>query len=482
MNSRQFRQLDPANDPRASALVFAALAWGVLSFFALPLPSPAAGGDEPHAADRKLVVVAPSSFHASLADFLVHKAKQLPTELVALEDVLKDQTGVDDPEKLKRFLFQRWRDDRLGYALLVGDVDLLPVRYMVLDRVTPAAFDYAFYPSDLYYADLAKADGSFEDWNASRDGFHGQYFGEVRGEKNKEGPLNEDQVDYLPDIGIGRWPVTTAEQAARVARKSIRYEQGLLAGDKPGRNRAALLAVAGWVDSRRLLDGVARDLSLRWQVTKRYDAEGYPEPATPPTEAALYDQLNAGVGLVLHTGHGETDRWDQCCTVAGLAEVKNADRLPVLFSVGCSTAHFAPLAPYDAYTDTDGATHQGTDHGEVFSAPPPPPAAYQRQFNRTGLGEAALVHGDNGAVAYIGCNTGSQPCAQTLLVGFAKALATADKPRLGDAWASAVRYYFANERLADLRPTADWYPPSIFFQGMKFMVFGDPTLLMPTGE
>jgi hypothetical protein len=118
----------------------------------------------------------------------------------------------------------------------------------------------------------------------------------------------------------------------------------------------------------------------------------------------------------------------------------------------------------------------------VFSAPPPPPAAYQRQFNRTGLGEAALVHGDNGAVAYIGCNTGSQPCAQTLLVGFAKALATATKPRLGDAWASAVRYYFANERLADLRPTADWYPPSIFFQGMKFMVFGDPTLLMPTGE
>lgn len=115
----------------------------------------------------------------------------------------------------------------------------------------------------------------------------------------------------------------------------------------------------------------------------------------------------------------------------------------------------------------------------MFSAPPPPPAAYQRQFNRTGLGEAALVHGDNGAVAYIGCNTGSQPCAQTLLVGFSKALASAEKPRLGDAWAGAVRYYHARERLVELRPTADWYPPSIFFQGMKFMVFGDPSLLMP---
>jgi hypothetical protein len=111
------------------------------------------------AAGKKLVVVAASEFQASLAEFLAHKAKQLPTECVALEDVLKGQTGVDDPEKLKRFLFQRWRDDRLGYAVLVGDVDVMPVRYIVLDRVTPAAFDYAFYPSDLYYADLVKPDG-----------------------------------------------------------------------------------------------------------------------------------------------------------------------------------------------------------------------------------------------------------------------------------------------------------------------------------
>ena len=129
------------------------------------------------------------------------------------------------------------------------------------------------------------------------------------------------------------------------------------------------------VAALRLLDGVARELSPRWQVTKMYYAGGYPEPTVPPTEAAMYDLLNAGAGLILHTGHGETNRWDHCCTVTGLTGVKNADRLPVLFSAGCSTAHFAPLAPYDAYTDADGTPHRGTDHGEVFSAPPPPPAA-----------------------------------------------------------------------------------------------------------
>ena len=101
--------------------------------------------------------------------------------------------------------------------LLVGDVDVLPVRYMVLDRITPAAFDYAFYPSDLYYADLAKKDGSFEDWNARQDAFHAGYFGEVRGEKNKRDGINYDQIDYLPEVAVGRWPVSTPDEARLVA-------------------------------------------------------------------------------------------------------------------------------------------------------------------------------------------------------------------------------------------------------------------------
>ena len=92
---------------------------------------------------------------------------------------------MDDAERLKRFLFDAWQNERIGYVLLVGDADVLAVRYMTLDRITPAAFDYAFYPSDLYYSDLATRDGGFETWNARQDSFHAGYFGEVRGEKNK---------------------------------------------------------------------------------------------------------------------------------------------------------------------------------------------------------------------------------------------------------------------------------------------------------
>src|SRR5262245_43855746 len=156
------------------------------------------------------LIIAPDAFHEVLRPYVHHKQFQLSTDVVSLEGVLKGD-GVDDPEKVKRYLYDRWRRGA-RYALLVGDGDVFQVRYMVLDRVTAAAFDYAFYPSDLYYSDLAKADGSFEDWNAEKDGFHGGYFGEVRGEKNKDGVINFDRIDYRPDIAVGRWPVSSAAE------------------------------------------------------------------------------------------------------------------------------------------------------------------------------------------------------------------------------------------------------------------------------
>lgn len=126
-------------------------------------------GDEP--LPQRHLIVAPERFLASLKSYVVHKQAQLPTKLVSLETILLDSDGVDDAEKLKRYLYANWKAEALGYVLLVGDADVLPVRYMVLDRVTKPAFDYAFYPSDLYYSDLAKPDGSFDDWNGRKEAY-----------------------------------------------------------------------------------------------------------------------------------------------------------------------------------------------------------------------------------------------------------------------------------------------------------------------
>ncbi len=200
----------------------------------------------------------------------------------------------------------------------------------------------------------------------------------------------------------------------------------------------------------------------------------------PPDHEQVRNLLNRGVSLVVHAGHGQPDAWERCFSLRDLDQITNAATLPVFLSAGCSTAYFAPLAPYDGYVDVDGKAHKGTYHQEVFTAPPPPPSPYQRgRFNPTGLGEQILKRSPNGGVAYFGCNTGSQPCGLTLIEGFVEALAKAKQPRLGDCWTQAIRHYYEAEHLATLKPDKGWYPPSIFFQGMKFMLFGDPSLPLP---
>jgi len=493
----------------------------------------------------ELLIIAPDAFHDTLRDFAAFKRDRLATELVSLESILASSGGADDPERLKRYLFERWRDDGAAYALLVGDADVMPVRYMVLDRITEPAFDYAFYPSDLYYADLARPDGSFDDWNAMKDGFHAAYYGEVRGEKNKTDPINFDRVDYRPDITVGRWTVSTAEEVEVVAAKSMRYEQavetaargvdtsrspsrtGVSTGedsgtgvppvtsaagstpdddgrsDRSARPLAAFIACGGWIENRPWMDGFASLLGDDWAIEKRYwhDADTPEADRTPPpSDEEVVALVNAGASLIVHSGHGADDRWDQSIGSWSIAKMTNAERAAILISAGCSTARFATLPPYEAYIDIHGVEHAGTNAGEVFTEPPPPPAPYQRgPHNPTGLGEQLLRAGPKGAVAYIGCNTGSQPCGMTLVEGFVKAIGEAiarlpppseeggegvgrarerdeDALRLGDAWNAAINHYFDANHLDTIVPDDGWYPASIFFQGMKFMLFGDPSL------
>jgi Peptidase family C25 len=447
---------------------------------ALAPQEPAAGA--PAAGAALLLVIAPQPLLAATQPLVeLRRREGLRAEAVALTEALAGD-GADDAEKLKRYLFARSERDRaLRYVLLVGDADVMPVRFMVLDRCTPAAFDYAFYPSDLYYADLRKRDGSFEDWNATRVGFHRGYYGEVRGEKNKRDPINFDDIDYLPELAVGRWPVDTVAEVERAVQKTVAFSRWVAAG---GGRSALLLGVPGWIEARPLLQGAAAALPKDWEVQRLWWQDGPPDgrdaAIRDASRANVLEAWNRAPGLVLHAGHGSEHGFDKSLGLRDVAALQNAQPA-IAMSIGCTTARLCTLPPYEPYVDVDGHPHAGTDHGEVFTAPPPPPAVYQRdECNGTSFGEQLVRGTDRGAVAYLGCDTGGQPCAATLLAAFAQACGDgAHAPRLGAAWAFAVAEYWRREHLADLRPNDDWYPPSIFFQAMKYLLLGDPSLPLP---
>jgi len=337
------------------------------------------------------------------------------------------------------------------------------VRFMVLDRCTEAAFHTAFYPSDLYYADVAETDGSFDDWNAEREGYHSGYVGEVRGECTKDTRIDFDGVSYVPELAVGRFPVSTRAELEAVVAKTAAW--------RPGPASALLVHADGWVDERTRVEAFAKGLeSAGFAVERQVYGEGTPTPAS------VLEGLRRSPLVAYHLGHGSEETWHGCLGPAERDALAGAT--PTVFlSVGCSTAHFVTEPPYQPYLDVDGVPHRGTNDGETFRAPPPPPHWLQPgRFDATGLGERLLAMPQGGAVAYVGCTTGAQPCAVTLLEGFNAALAAKPRPRAGDAWKAAVAHYVAAERLHELVPDDGWYPPSIFFQGMKFAYFGDPTL------
>jgi hypothetical protein len=421
-----------------------------------------------------LVVVAPAAFHPALAAYVTHKKKQLPVDLVALEAIRKGQVGDDDAEKLKRFLYGRWKEKRIAYALLVGDIDVMPVRYRVITvgdgKKAPT---YVFNLTDHYYADVADEAGNFDDWNKLRTGAHRWLYAESR-LVPPDADVNADGMHFLPELAVGRWPVSTPRGARLIAEKSVHYETALQAGKKPGQNRAAILL---WDDlaPRPLVPRWVGALH-RWKATT-YDTQG---SGTKPSAALVSGQLNGGLGLVLDIGHGESNGWPGF-KKANLAGLKNSDRLPIVFSVGCDTTPLGPgTLPTPGYRDRTGKVISAKALAKTN--PPSPPGVYQPELRKAtpmSFGQQMVVGGPNGAVAYLGFTINSNHWHE-LMEGFVLAAGKRPAPRLGEAWNFALTYHHQARKAFVKSNKGNFDGLHSFDQGMRAILLGDPTLLLPS--
>jgi hypothetical protein len=438
---------------------------------------PASGGDEadPAGGKKGLLIVAPRSFLGELKRYVAFKSQYRSTDLVALEDAIREGHGADDPERLKGFLYERWKAGKVGYVLLAGDVSVLPTRYVAYTGGEKCDH-IAFMPTDSYYADLALGDGRFSDWNSRKDGPHARLVGEMSGRPDE--PMNVDGIDHHPDVALGRWPVRYVKEVGHLVAKSIEYEAEVRAGKKPGLRRAGFFNT-GYRDARGLFDDLARRLGPGWEVEPFYYGDDARPRTTPPPDAAnLVRLLNSGAGLVAHVGHGSPEVWVDSFGPADFARLRNAGRLPIVISIGCDTAKFAPYAPYDAFLDERGHEHpRGWD---LARGPSPMPSPYQKGvFNRECLGKRMLRDGPGGAVAYIGCNVTSQSYGMTLLDAFIGAIASGREATLGGCWDASLEHYGREKALDRAGPGSGWGPLAEFQGGMRYTLFGDPSLPVP---
>jgi hypothetical protein len=285
-----------------------------------------------------MVIIAPDTFSASIQPLITHKnSHDVKTILKTAEDIYKQYTGRDDAEKVKYFIKDAIEQWGITYVLLIGGMKPLsfdwfvPVRYVNLDD---GQSGHKVFLSDLYFADIYKENGEFDDWDSNGNGIFAEWG--VKG----------DKLDLNPDVAVGRLPCRTAAEVKTVVEKIITYENTTYG--KSWFNQ--MVAVGG--DSFPTSPGyegeatcdVASSYMTNFIVKKLYASTG-----TLSSPENIIEAINQGCGFLLTRGRGGTDRVRMVMPegeefvafdIDSISQLKNKDMYPIIVLGECIHGRF----------------------------------------------------------------------------------------------------------------------------------------------
>ena len=237
-----------------------------------------------------LVIISPSIFSNSLQQLIDHKNNyNVKTNLVTTEEILGEYQGRDDPEQIKYFIKNTIENWNAKYILLIGDMDLMPMR--VTDMNVWSGLSV---PTDLYYADIYDHNGNFCNWDFDNDNKFGEYEWEENG--------NIDRVDLYADIKIGRIPCKNNYELKTTIKKIIIYETQTYGQD--WFNNAILMG-GDTFPNHGPLEGEIVTYQISQQIPEFnnkliWTSEGNYNPIN------INKQITDGAGFISYSGHGYT--------------------------------------------------------------------------------------------------------------------------------------------------------------------------------
>ena len=225
-----------------------------------------------------MVIIAPRIFSIALNKLVRHKNNMgIKTFLTTTQWIYRNYNGVDKPEEIKLFINDTIVKHNITYVLLVGGLKskiwgnprentnygakdwYVPVRYHNFfdNPEHPLSYAKIFDPgviSDLYYADVYKEGGIFEDWDPNGDGIIGAW-------NYPDKTVENDTIDMYPDVCVGRLACQNVLEVKTVVNKIINYEKN--AKDKDWFKKAVVISGDGFMDQE--------DLDFQW------DTNGLPD-------------------------------------------------------------------------------------------------------------------------------------------------------------------------------------------------------------
>jgi len=229
-----------------------------------------------------MVIIAPRKFALALNKLVKHKNKVgIKTFLKTTEAIYRKYDGVDKPEKIKYFIKDAIEKHNITYVLLGGGLKNkiwanprehinygarwyhVPVRYHNFydDPEHPLTIAKIYDPgviTDLYYADVYKEGGVFDDWDSNNDSIIAawNYLPDLENVSN-------DTLDMYPDVIVGRLACRNTLELRNVVNKIINYEKNSY--NKSWFKKMVVVSGDGFLDQE--------DLDFQWDTKGLPDGE-----------------------------------------------------------------------------------------------------------------------------------------------------------------------------------------------------------------
>ncbi|MFL5306377.1 MAG: C25 family cysteine peptidase, partial [Polyangia bacterium] len=307
--------------------------------------------------DGELLILSHAAFVSALAPLVARRqAEGWTVQLADLQDVY-DERGFGDksPDAIRAFIQAAQAGWRVPprFVLLVGDATFDPRNFL-------GRGDFDFAPTRLI--DTSAMETASDDWFVDAD------------------------LDGVPELAIGRWPVRTAAQAAALVSTT------LAKGGPPDLARGALF-VSDQDEAGFDFSGATAQAEA--SVAGRMPVELFRRGDPGATSAALAAKLNAGPFLVNYVGHGSVEVWDSLFDSTQAAALTNAHP-SVYVIMNCLNGFFHDLyttSMAESLLEAPGGGAVAVWASSTLSDFGPQPA-FDQEFlmgiGRKSLGEAAL--------------------------------------------------------------------------------------------
>ncbi|UCF50673.1 MAG: peptidase C25, partial [Thermoplasmatales archaeon] len=253
-----------------------------------------------------LVIISPSKFSSELERLVDHKNSfGMETIVKTTEEIYDEQYGCDKPEKIKYFIKDAIETWGISHVLLFGglkskiyakpkdDINhgakwwYVPVRYSNFQWDGGPGYNFTSgepgYISDLYYADIYKEGGEFEDWDSNGNGVFAEWSGDDL----------RDEIDLYPDVTFGRLAVRNNKEAKDVIDKIINYEKQ--PADPSWFKRMISISGDGFLDQE--------DWDIQWDTSELSDGEYtiFAQSTNPDAEQGPIDEIHITLDKTVET-------------------------------------------------------------------------------------------------------------------------------------------------------------------------------------